>query len=32
MIVVEGVASLREGAPVKPRQINADSIYRSVNV
>jgi membrane fusion protein (multidrug efflux system) len=30
-IVLEGVASLREGAPIKPRMVNADSIYREVN-
>jgi membrane fusion protein (multidrug efflux system) len=27
-IVVEGVASLREGAPIKPREVNPDSIYQ----
>ncbi|MBO9683017.1 MAG: efflux RND transporter periplasmic adaptor subunit [Flavisolibacter sp.] len=27
-IVVEGVASLREGLAIKPRPINADSLYR----
>ena len=26
-IVLEGVASLREGAVVKPREVNVDSIY-----
>lgn len=27
-IVMEGVATLREGAPIKPREVNADSVYR----
>jgi membrane fusion protein, multidrug efflux system len=27
-IVIEGVATLTEGASIKPRQINADSLYR----
>lgn len=26
-IVVEGVATLREGAPIKPEEVNADSVY-----
>jgi membrane fusion protein, multidrug efflux system len=30
-IIVEGVASLREGAPVIPRRINADSLYSKAN-
>jgi membrane fusion protein (multidrug efflux system) len=29
-IVVEGVASLREGAAIRPRLINADSLYREL--
>jgi membrane fusion protein, multidrug efflux system len=27
-IVLEGVATLREGAPIKPREVNVDSVYR----
>ncbi|MCU7549800.1 efflux RND transporter periplasmic adaptor subunit [Chitinophagaceae bacterium LB-8] len=27
-IVLEGVASLREGAAIKPREVNSDSVYR----
>jgi membrane fusion protein (multidrug efflux system) len=27
-IVLEGVASLREGAPIKPREVNTDSVYQ----
>jgi membrane fusion protein (multidrug efflux system) len=30
-IVVEGVASLREGAVIKPRKVNADSLYNQQN-
>ncbi|HEX8325996.1 MAG TPA: efflux RND transporter periplasmic adaptor subunit [Hymenobacter sp.] len=29
-IVVEGVATLREGAAIKPQPVNADSIYRQL--
>lgn len=29
-IVLEGVASLKEGAPIKPRLINADSVYQQM--
>ncbi|QHT70903.1 efflux RND transporter periplasmic adaptor subunit [Rhodocytophaga rosea] len=29
-IVVEGVATLREGAAIKPREVSADSLYRQV--
>ncbi len=29
-IVVEGVATLREGAQIKPREINADSMYQQM--
>jgi membrane fusion protein (multidrug efflux system) len=29
-IVLEGVASLREGLAIKPREVNADSIYRQI--
>jgi membrane fusion protein, multidrug efflux system len=29
-IVVEGVATLREGASIKPREVSADSLYRQV--
>ncbi len=29
-IVVEGVAGLRDGAPIKPRVINADSVYQQM--
>ncbi|HEX8504456.1 MAG TPA: efflux RND transporter periplasmic adaptor subunit, partial [Hymenobacter sp.] len=29
-IVIEGVATLREGAAIKPRPVNADSIYREL--
>lgn len=28
-IVLEGVASLREGVAIKPRMVNADSVYSS---
>jgi membrane fusion protein (multidrug efflux system) len=27
-IVLEGVATLREGAPIKPREVNTDSVYQ----
>ncbi len=30
-IVLEGVASLREGAVIKPREVNSDSLYRQLN-
>jgi membrane fusion protein (multidrug efflux system) len=29
-IVLEGVAGLKEGAPIKPREVNADSLYKQV--
>lgn len=29
-IVLEGVASLKEGAPIKPRLVNADSVYQQI--
>lgn len=29
-IVLEGVATLREGAPIKPRMINTDSVYQQI--
>ncbi len=29
-IVVEGVASLKDGAPIKPRLINSDSVYQQI--
>jgi len=29
-IVVEGVASLKDGAPIKPRPINNDSLYQQI--
>lgn len=29
-IVLEGVATLREGAPIKPRVVNADSVYQQL--
>ena len=29
-IVLEGVASLREGAPIKPRTVDADSVYQQM--
>lgn len=29
-IVVEGVASLKEGTPIKPRLINTDSVYQQI--
>lgn len=29
-VVLEGVASLKEGAPIKPREINADSVYQAL--
>ncbi|MDB5262650.1 MAG: efflux transporter periplasmic adaptor subunit [Adhaeribacter sp.] len=29
-IVLEGVATLREGAPIKPKPANADSVYRQL--
>lgn len=29
-IVLEGVATLREGAPIKPKPVNADSVYRQL--
>jgi membrane fusion protein (multidrug efflux system) len=29
-IVLEGVASLKEGASIKPREINADSVYQQM--
>ena len=31
-VVLEGVATLREGATIKPREANVDSIYRSVSL
>ena len=30
-IVLEGVASLKDGAAVKPRMVNSDSIYAKIN-
>jgi membrane fusion protein, multidrug efflux system len=30
-IVLEGVSSLREGAMIKPREVNSDSLYRELN-
>ena len=30
-IVLEGVASLREDARIKPREVNSDSLYRELN-
>ena len=29
-VVLEGVASLKEGAPIKPLEVNADSVYQQV--
>jgi membrane fusion protein (multidrug efflux system) len=29
-IVLEGVATLREGAPIKPRPVNTDSVYQQL--
>jgi membrane fusion protein, multidrug efflux system len=29
-IILEGVATLREGAPIKPKLINADSVYQQM--
>ena len=29
-VVLEGVASLKEGAPIKPVEVNADSVYQQV--
>jgi len=29
-IVLEGVASLREGAPIQPRMVNTDSLYQQI--
>jgi membrane fusion protein (multidrug efflux system) len=29
-IVLEGVASLKEGAPIKPKEVNADSVYKHI--
>jgi membrane fusion protein (multidrug efflux system) len=29
-IVMEGVATLKEGAPVKPREVNTDSVYQQM--
>lgn len=29
-IVLEGVAGLREGAPIKPREVSVDSVYRQI--
>lgn len=29
-IVLEGVAGLKEGAPIKPREVNTDSVYQQV--
>ena len=31
-IVLEGVASLKEGAPIKPREVNTDSVYNQVAI
>jgi membrane fusion protein (multidrug efflux system) len=29
-IVLEGVATLKEGAPIKPREVNTDSVYQQI--
>jgi membrane fusion protein, multidrug efflux system len=29
-IILEGVATLRDGAPIKPRVVNADSMYQQI--
>ncbi len=29
-IVLEGVASLKEGTPIKPREVNTDSVYKQI--
>lgn len=29
-IVLEGIASLKEGAPIKPREVNTDSLYKQL--
>ena len=29
-VVIEGVAALKDGSPIKPRQVNTDSVYQKI--